>query len=135
MQGRGCCLCDTGFPIHLLYNRLERELQRAKEVGDIASEQAASLSALEKKRSEELSQLREALRIHASKSEDNAIIGRMQHELLSIKVFSQPIGLEYLMSVFLIFISLLVELVPNLHSQIRHRKSHVTAAASARGCS
>jgi chromosome segregation ATPase len=64
---------------------LARELHKAREVADIASDQAAAVTGIAKDREAELEELRESLRNLSARGDDDAIIGRLQHQLLSLK--------------------------------------------------
>lgn len=64
---------------------LSRELHKAREIADIASDQAASVTGITKDREGEMEELREALRNLSGRSDDDAIIGRLQAQVLALK--------------------------------------------------
>jgi hypothetical protein len=64
---------------------LSRELHKARGVADIASDQARAVEGLIKDRELEMEELREGLRRLSARSDDDAIIGALQHQLLTLK--------------------------------------------------
>lgn len=64
---------------------LAREVEKAREMADIASRQATALDGARRHKDSEVEQLRENVRVLASRSDDDAIIGKLQHQLLAIK--------------------------------------------------
>jgi chromosome segregation ATPase len=66
-------------------NALKIELHKAREVADIASDQASAVTGLAKDRETEIETLKESVRILSSRSDDDAIIGSLQFQLLSLK--------------------------------------------------
>jgi chromosome segregation ATPase len=64
---------------------LRIELHKAREVADIASDQASAVTGLARDREIEIESLKEAVRTLSSRSDDDAIIGSLQMQLLSLK--------------------------------------------------
>lgn len=64
---------------------LSREVHKAREIADIASDQARAVEGLVKDRELELEEMRETVRRLSSRSDDDAIIGSLQHQLLALK--------------------------------------------------
>ena len=74
--------------IRHLETQLERvtaELVSSKELADIAASQAAALSALQRQRHDEIEELKEQARAAAARSDDDAIIGKLQRQLMELK--------------------------------------------------
>jgi hypothetical protein len=65
--------------------RLSSDLHRAREVADISAAQAAAATSLRTLRHEEMEALREQARDAASSSDDGAIIGKLQRQLMELK--------------------------------------------------
>ena len=64
---------------------LRIELHKAREVADIASDQASAVTGLARDREIEIESLKESVRTLSSRSDDDAIIGSLQLQLLSLK--------------------------------------------------
>ena len=75
-----------------LYEGLAREAEKGQRQADIAAEQVAALASLKKGERLELETLRKNLSIMGSRSDDDAIIGKLTLELTNIKVAYQQLG-------------------------------------------
>ena len=78
-----------------MYGSLAREAERSKEMADIASSQAQALDAMYSGRQYEFKALEEQLRDVNSRTDDDAIIGKLQHQLTSVKVNYQMFVRKY----------------------------------------
>ncbi|CAK8989635.1 Centrosomal protein of 290 kDa (Cep290) [Durusdinium trenchii] len=69
-----------------LYGSLTRETQRFRELADIASSQVQAFEMMQQGKEQELESLRKQLLEVNARSDDDAIIGKVQHELTTTKV-------------------------------------------------
>ena len=81
-----------------LYEGLAREAEKGQRQADIAAEQVAALASLKKGERLELETLRKNLGIMGSRSDDDAIIGKLTLELTNIKVAYQQLARKYELS-------------------------------------
>jgi len=72
-----------------MYKAISREAERHRELADIATTQVQAFEALQNARVQETDTLREQLREVNARSDDDAIIGKLQHELTTTKVSYQ----------------------------------------------
>ena len=88
-------LQDRVAELEGMYKGVCREVHRLKEDAHIAHSQASMLSAAQKRAKDEVTQLREDLRVLSTKGDDEAIIGRLQHKYLALKNEYHTFAVEY----------------------------------------
>ncbi|GBG27827.1 Centrosomal protein of 290 kDa [Hondaea fermentalgiana] len=75
--------------LEAMFGALSREADRFRELADIATTQVQAFEATHSSRQQELEALRQQLRDVNARSDDDAIIGKLQHELTTTKVSYQ----------------------------------------------
>lgn len=94
-QEEAKALNDRIEELELMYEKISREVEKHKEVADIAVAQAQAIGQRRDAYKIEIKTLKEQLEEFTTQSDDEAIIGRLQQKLMNIKANYQAFAQKY----------------------------------------